>query len=107
MEKFSYEAKGYNRSEVNQFISEVIKETEGIITRVKKQNIEIENLKKELNHYKELEKTLSSTINKMEETKEKLTFVEVLVTKGARKDLGRPKSTPVENKLALMGFLNK
>ena len=41
------------------------------------------------------------------ETKEKLTFVEVLVTKGARKDLGRPKSTPVENKIALMNFLNK
>ena len=35
----------------------------------------------------------------------KLTFVEVLVKKGARKDLGRPKSTPIENKLALMNFL--
>lgn len=41
------------------------------------------------------------------ETKEKLTFVEVFVTKGARKDLGRPKSTPVENKKALMEFLKK
>lgn len=41
------------------------------------------------------------------ETKEKLTFVEVLVTKGARKDLGRPKSTPQENKIALMKFLEK
>ena len=39
------------------------------------------------------------------ETKEKLTFVEVLVRKGARKDLGRPKSTPIENKKALMEFL--
>ncbi|MGI0475835.1 hypothetical protein, partial [Erwinia amylovora] len=28
-----------------------------------------------------------------------------MVTKGARKDLGRPKSTPVENKNALMAFL--
>lgn len=41
------------------------------------------------------------------ETKEKLTFVEVFVTKGSRKDLGRPKSTPVENKIALMKFLEK
>lgn len=41
------------------------------------------------------------------ETKDKLTFVEIMVTKGARKDLGRPKSTPVENKEALMSFLNK
>ena len=39
------------------------------------------------------------------DTKSTLTFVEVLVTKGARKDLGRPKSTPVENKNALMAFL--
>lgn len=32
-------------------------------------------------------------------------FIEVLVTKGARKDLGRPKTTPQENKEAFMGFL--
>lgn len=68
MEKFSYEANGYNRSEVNQFISDVIKETEGIITRVKTQNNEIENLKKELEHYKNLEDTLKSAIMKAEET---------------------------------------
>lgn len=50
----------------------------------------------------ELEAVLKDT-----ETKDKLTFVEIMVTKGARKDLGRPKSTPVENKEALMSFLNK
>ncbi|MBR5096692.1 MAG: phosphonopyruvate decarboxylase, partial [Treponema sp.] len=37
----------------------------------------------------------------------KLSFIEVLVTKGARKDLGRPKTTPRENKEALMEFLRK
>ena len=42
---------------------------------------------------------------KDKKTKEMLTFVEVIVTKGARKDLGRPKSTPIENKRALMSFL--
>lgn len=50
----------------------------------------------------ELDNVLSSS-----DTKDKLTFVEVLVTKGARKDLGRPKSTSVENKIALMDFLRK
>ncbi len=39
------------------------------------------------------------------ETSDTLTFVEVLVRKGARKDLGRPKTTPQENKKALMEFL--
>ena len=68
MEKFSYEANGYNRSEVNDFIGEVIKETEGIITRVRKQNSEIDELKKELEHYKELESTLKDAIMKAEET---------------------------------------
>ena len=47
MEKFSYETNGYNRKEVNQFVSDVIRETEAIITRVKKQSTEIEELKKE------------------------------------------------------------
>lgn len=42
---------------------------------------------------------------KDKKTKEMLTFVEVIVTKGARKDLGRPKSTPIENKKALRSFL--
>ena len=35
----------------------------------------------------------------------KLTFVQVKVAKGARKDLGRPKSAPIENKQVLMDFL--
>jgi phosphonopyruvate decarboxylase len=34
-----------------------------------------------------------------------LTFIEVKVKKGARKDLGRPKSTPIENKTAFMKFI--
>ena len=36
MEKFSYEQNGYSRSDVNQFISEVIVETEKLISVVKK-----------------------------------------------------------------------
>lgn len=33
-------------------------------------------------------------------------FIEIKVRKGNRKDLGRPTTTPVENKVALMSFLN-
>lgn len=67
MEKFSYEANGYNRNEVNQFVSDVIRETEGIITRVKKQNAEIEELKKQLQYYKE-KGSVNQVIEKAEET---------------------------------------
>lgn len=34
-------------------------------------------------------------------------LLEIKVKKGARKDLGRPTSTPIQNKKALMSFLNK
>lgn len=68
MEKFSYEANGYNRSEVNQFVSDVIRETEGIITRVRKQNTELEELKKELQHYRKQEANLKNALLKAEET---------------------------------------
>lgn len=33
-------------------------------------------------------------------------FLEILVNKGARKNLGRPKSSPVQNKIDFMGFLD-
>ncbi len=72
MEKFSYEANGYNRNEVNQFVGEVIKETEAIITRVKKQSVEIEELKKELTYYKNMEKNLNNAIIKAEETSDNI-----------------------------------
>ena len=72
MGKFSYEANGYNRNEVNQIVSDVIRETEGIITRVRRQNTEIEELKKELQHYKEQEnnqkaENMSDNIRRMAE----------------------------------------
>ena len=68
MDKFSYEANGYNRSEVNQFIGDVIVQTESIIQRVKNQNTEIEKLRAELEHYKSIEDTLKKAIIKAEET---------------------------------------
>lgn len=68
MEKFSYEANGYNRAEVNQFVSDVITQTEGIIKRCREQRTDIEKLRAELEHYRNLEKTLNLAIIKAEET---------------------------------------
>ncbi|MCR5763696.1 MAG: phosphonopyruvate decarboxylase [Treponema sp.] len=48
----------------------------------------------------ELEAVLKSAREENE-----LTFIEVKVKKGARKDLGRPTTTPIENKNAFMEFL--
>ena len=62
LEKFSYETNGYNRDEVNKFINDVIVQTENIVSRCKKQRDEIESLKKELEHYRNLEKSLNMAI---------------------------------------------
>ena len=62
MEKFNYEQNGYNRREVNQFVMDVIKHTEGIIQKCKNQTNEIEELKRELKHYQAMEETLKQSI---------------------------------------------
>ena len=79
MEKFSYEANGYNRMQVNQFINDVIVQTEGIIKKCKIQGEEVTNLKNEvaslqaeLKHYKDLEDTLKKAIMKAEETSDNI-----------------------------------
>lgn len=66
MEKFDYEKNGYNRSEVNKFVQDVINETEAIITRCKLQAKEIEILKKEVNRYRDLDISLNELIKKIE-----------------------------------------
>ena len=54
----------------------------------------------------ELEKTLTSSF--LHHTScEGPIFIEVQVRKGNRKDLGRPTTTPIQNKEALMQFLKK
>lgn len=68
LEKFSYETNGYNRDEVNKFINDVIVQTENIVSRCRKQRDEIESLKNELEHYRNLEKSLNMAILKAEET---------------------------------------
>ena len=67
MEKFSYETNGYNRREVNNFVNEVITQTEGIVKKCKEQRNEIEKLKEELKHYRNLESSLKDAIIRAEE----------------------------------------
>lgn len=66
MEKFSYEANGYNRREVSDFVNDVITQTEGIIEKCKDQRTEIQKLKEELNHYRQIENSLKDAIMRAE-----------------------------------------
>ena len=66
MEKFSYEANGYNRNEVNNFVGDVITQIEGIIQKCKEQREEIRKLKEELKHYREIENSLKDAVMRAE-----------------------------------------
>lgn len=68
MEKFSYEANGYNRKEVNDFVLDVITQTEGIIEKCKEQKEEIKKLQEELKHYREIENSLKDAVMRAEAT---------------------------------------
>ena len=66
MDHFSLENNGYNRSEVNDFLSDVIKQTESIIEKCKVQSNEIEQLRLELEEYKNKENSMKDAIAKTE-----------------------------------------
>ena len=72
MDKFSYEENGYNKTEVNQFIDDVIKQTEAIVERVKKQEKELEQLRKELSFYKNSQNLSTKSIINAEEAGEQI-----------------------------------
>ena len=62
MKKFSTSFSGYKKEEVNKFIDDVIKEVENMINNMKSKDLEIEKLKSELEHYKNLESTFNRAL---------------------------------------------
>ena len=63
MKKFSKEFNGYNKAEVNDFINNVIKQTEIILKKMEDQKNEINELKKEIIHYQDIERSLNLALN--------------------------------------------
>lgn len=66
--KFSTSIQGYKKEEVNNFVKEVTSEYENILHKLKNSCEIIESLKKELNHYKNMESTLNRAILIAEES---------------------------------------
>ena len=66
MDHFSLEEYGYSRSEVNDYLSDIIVQTENIIEKCRVQSEEIEKLKRELETYKEREDSITEIITKAE-----------------------------------------
>ena len=62
MEKFNTALSGYKKEEVNKFIDDVIKQVETMISNMKSKDLEIEKLKMELEHYKNLESNFNRAL---------------------------------------------
>ena len=68
MERFSTGFTGYRKEEVNKFVSDCIKQVEGMLDNLKAKDLEIDALKKDLQKYKSLEETLNKAILIAEDT---------------------------------------
>lgn len=68
MEKFSTSKDGYNKSEVNKFVNDVIIEVESMISKLKEKDRKIEELTKMVEKYNNIELTLNKTILMAENT---------------------------------------
>lgn len=62
MRKFRTSFSGYNKDDVNEFVSEVIREYESILQKLRNSTKEMELLNRELERYKSLEKSMNDTL---------------------------------------------
>ena len=72
MKKFSKEFNGYNKNEVNSFLNDVIKETEKLLAKLERQQNEITNLKAQIIHYQDIERSLNLALNNAEQLGENI-----------------------------------
>jgi len=70
--KFNNSFPGYNKNEVNSFVKNVTTEYESMLNNLKMRDQEIGNLKKELEHYKNIESTLNRAILIAEESSQNI-----------------------------------
>lgn len=62
MRKFRTSVSGYNKDDVNAFVSDVIREYEAILQKLRDSTKEMECLNRELEKYKSLEKSMNDTL---------------------------------------------
>lgn len=70
MDKFTITNKGYSVEEVNNFIDNVITQTESMLEKMKKQQRDVIFLQKQIESYKKLENELKSALVRAEHSKE-------------------------------------
>ena len=99
MRKFNNSFPGYNKNEVNSFVSNVTTEYESMLNNLKNRDKEIESLKKELEHYKNIESTLNRSILIAEESSQNIKRTAFDESKGIIEDAKRNASRIINNAL--------
>lgn len=99
MRKFNSSINGYNKIEVNHFVNEVTQEYESMLAKLKKQDEEIENLKKELVKYQNMENTLNRALVVAEDASNQIKRVARDEAKGVIEDAKRNASRIVNDAL--------
>ena len=99
MRKFNTSISGYNKIEVNNFVNEVTQEYESMLNKLKQQDQEIENLKKELVKYQNMEQTLNRALVVAEDASNQIKKVARDEAKGVIEDARRNASRIVNDAL--------
>lgn len=99
MRKFNTSLNGYSKLEVNSFVSEVTREYESLLAKLKKQDAEIEGLKKDLEKYKNMEDTLNKAIIVAEDASNQIKRIARDEAKGVIDDAKRNASRIVNDAL--------
>ena len=99
MRKFNNSFPGYNKNEVNSFVSNVTTEYESMLNNLKARDNEINTLKKELEHYKNLESTLNRAILIAEESSQNIKKTAFDESKVILEDAKRNASRIINNAL--------
>ena len=99
MRKFSTSSFGYNKIEVNNFVNEVTTEYESMLNKLKRQDIEIANLKSELEKYKNMENTLNKAIMVAEDASNQIKRIARDEAKGVMDDAKRNASRIINDAL--------
>ena len=99
MRKFNTIINGYNKIEVNNFVNEVTHEYESMLAKLKKQDEDIANLKKELVKYQNMESTLNRALVVAEDASNQIKRVARDEAKGVIEDAKRNASRIVNDAL--------
>lgn len=72
MKKFSKEFNGYNKEEVNAFLSDTINQIEKVLAKLERQQSEISSLKNQIIHYQDIERSLNLALTNAQEVGENI-----------------------------------